>query len=48
MVIDVDTTNDTNAGNGSAVGANGDVTVKISSDFCDDIYVLVELDAPSS
>ena len=48
MVIDVDTTNDANAGNGSAVGANGDVTVKISSDFCDDIYVLVELDAPSS
>ena len=45
MVIDEDATNDANAGTGTAL-ANGDVTVKVSSDFADDIYVLVELDAP--
>ena len=51
--VDADKTNDTGventgtANNGSAV-SNGDATVKISADFCDDIYVLVELDAPSS
>ena len=51
--IDADKTNDAGvagtgvAGNGSPV-SNGDATVKISADFCDDIYVLVELDAPSS
>ncbi|MYA77951.1 MAG: hypothetical protein F4132_11965 [Gemmatimonadetes bacterium] len=43
--IDADESNDTAAGTGTAL-ANGDVTVKVSSDFAADIYVLVELDAP--
>ncbi|MYA78412.1 MAG: collagen-like protein [Gemmatimonadetes bacterium] len=43
--VDIDATNDETAGNGTAMGT-GDVTVKVSADFCADIYVLVELDAP--
>ena len=45
VTIDIDDTNDTTAGNGTAMG-NGDVTVKISSEFASDIYVKVSLDEP--
>ena len=45
VTIDIDATNDDTAGNGTAMG-NGDVTVKITSEFAGDIYVQVSLDAP--